>query len=783
MKKVKKESLAKIFKILSFILVSLTIFLIHVHGAIAHDPHDVVTEVTISPTYEQDRTAFINVRRNIFKSTDGGDSWQRIVNGLDNHINLASLTIAPQTKKILFVLAPENGIYKSTDEGNSWSKVNQGLSNLNLDLLSISPHSVDLVFATGIEKGLYKTQNGGQNWEPVMNDNLKITAIAFNPQLKDELILGDNRGIIYLFDNGENSYQPLFTLKNTGAITAIAISPNFAEDRTFWVGTEKKGIWQTSDRGITFTEVNQGLSDKSIQDLVVLANKQQKATLLASTWQEGIFYSNNGAATWQKYSQGLTKHPQADQFKEPHFNQLSISQTFEQDRTIFLGGFNGLFKSTDGGQNWREIDTLSRAIVGLAVSPDYQHDSTVAVVTYLGEAYISQDKGTTWKALNQGLELPRFTNNFQEPYQDPRRFFDIAFSPNYRSDKTIFTTLLWNKFLVYKEQNQYWQIVSMNQTARSLTVAVSPDFAADNTIYLLSQAGIVFKSSDRGNHFNNVGKVTRQKNNDSPFLVISPNFTADKTLYASGSKGVYQTVDGGKSWQCVTENTPLMERSNLKLAISPNYKQDRTVMVSSDRGLFSTQDGGSNWVKLAEVGDLYLEGIAISPNYQSDRTFWISARGKGLLKTEDNGNTFNQIGDNSISLSLLNNFEGSSLPIKISPAYATDRTIFGFGSTATEIFRSFDGGNNWETLKIPRAEVFELDEKREYGLLTYLKLAFFIYSHLILKLIAALVVALFSYFVLKYLNLHKKLPFTKLQIETVGTFIVFAIALMILKKI
>jgi photosystem II stability/assembly factor-like uncharacterized protein len=783
MKKVKKESRAQIFKILSFILIGLTVFLVRVPSAIAHDPHDVVTEVAISPTYDRDRTVLINVRRNIFKSTDGGDSWQRIVNGLNNHVNLASLIIAPQTKQTLFVLAPEDGIYKSTDEGNSWFKVNQGLSNLNLDFLAISPHSIDLVFATGMEKGLYKTQNGGQSWESAIAESQKITAIAFNPDLQDELILGDNQGTIYLFNNGDNSYQPLVTLKNTGAINAIAISPNFTKDRTFWVGTAQEGIWQTSNRGKTFTQVDRGLSDKSIQDLAILPNQQPQATLFASTWQEGLFSSNDGAKTWHQSSQGLTKHPQANQFKEPHFNQLSISQTFYRDRTIFLAGFNGLFKSTDGGQKWREIDTLSRTIVGLAVSPDYQQDSTVAVVTYLGEAYLSHDKGTTWKPLNQGLELPRFTNNFQEPYQDPRRFFDIAFSPNYRSDKTIFTTLLWNKFLVYTDQNQRWQIVSMKQTARSLTIAVSPNFATDNTVYLLSQAGIIFKSSDRGEHFTKIGKITRQKNNDSPFLVISPNFATDKTLYASGSQGVYQTVDGGKTWQCVTENIPLMERSNLKLAISPNYKLDRTLLVSSDRGLFSTQDGGKNWVQAAGVGDRYLEGIAISPNYKSDRTFWVSARGEGLLKTEDNGNTFNQIGDKGISLSLVNNFEGSSLPIDISPAYKSDRTIFGFGSSATEIFRSFDGGNNWETLKIPRAEVFKLYEKREYGLLTYLKLALSVYSNLLLKLIAALVVALFSYFVLKYLNLHKKLPFTKLQIETVGSFLIFAIVLIVLKRI
>jgi photosystem II stability/assembly factor-like uncharacterized protein len=785
---IKIENLSRILKILSFILISLIVFLVKVPTAVAHDPHDVVSQVAISPTYHQDKTVFIIVRRNLFKSTNGGLSWQRIVKGLDNQVNLSSLAVAPQTKKTLFVLSPEDGVYKSEDEGNSWFKVNNGFKSLSLNLISVSPHSPDLVFAAGTEKGLYKTQNGGQSWEQIIDDEerIKITAIAFSPALKDEIILGDDRGIVYISNNEGNSWKPVFTIKNSGAITSIAISPNFSSDSTFWVGTEKGGIFKTSDRGISFTEVNKGLSDKSIKDLLISQNKDKKSTLFASTWQEGIFHSNDGATTWNKYSQGLTKHPQADQFKESHFSDLSISNTFEQDKTIFLGGFNGLFKSTDGGRHWSEIDTLSRAIVGLAVSPDYKNDSTVAIVTYLGEAYISHDKGSTWMAMNQGLELPRFTRSFKEPYQDPRRFFDIAFSPNYRLDKTIFTTLLWTKFLTYTDQNKYWQIVSLKRTARSLTIAVSPNFASDNTIYLLSQEGIIFKSTDHGKNFSSVGKVTRQKYNDSPFLVISPDFSADKTLFASGSKGVYKTVDGGVTWKCMTNNTPLIERSNIKLAISPNYKVDRTVIASTDEGLFITKNGGESWVKLEGVaygGDSYLEGIAISPNYQNDRTFFVSARGKGLFKTEDNGNTFNQVGDNSISLALLNNFEGSSLPIKISPSYSTDKTIYGFGSSVTEIFRLIDGGKSWKTIKIPRAKVFELYEKKQYGLLGYINLAFYVYSSFFLRFVAALIVALSSYFLVGYLGLQRKLPFTKLQIKAVGAFAVFAIVFILLQML
>ncbi|MBE9068922.1 hypothetical protein IQ260_19955 [Leptolyngbya cf. ectocarpi LEGE 11479] len=49
----------------------------------AHRPHDVVTQVKLSPRYTQDTTVYTVVRGNVFKSVDGGNNWQRIVEGFD----------------------------------------------------------------------------------------------------------------------------------------------------------------------------------------------------------------------------------------------------------------------------------------------------------------------------------------------------------------------------------------------------------------------------------------------------------------------------------------------------------------------------------------------------------------------------------------------------------------------------------------------------------------------------------------------------------------------------
>lgn len=766
-----------------FILLIFSLGIFQVQPALAHRPHDVIEQVELSPNYNQDQTVFIIARLNLFKSTDGGSRWQRIVKGLDNRTDLSSLAISAKTKKTLFMSTLGDGIYKSEDEGASWFKVNQGLDNLKIDLIAISAESDDVVLAAGQEKGLYKTKDGGKTWSTVLDGNTKITALAFAPTNKDPIIAGDNKGNLYISNDVGEAWKKAFTIQDRSAITALATSPNFAADGSFFVGTDQGSIFKTVDKGNSFTPVNKGLSGGSIRDIVISSDYGKTSSLYASTWHDGFFQSNDGGQSWQKSSQGLTKDHQADQdqFKSPHFMDLRISSNFSQDKTAFLGGFNGLFKSSDSGQSWQEINTLSTGtIISLDISPNYQNDSTLAFATYVGEAYISKDQGATWQVIMKGLEIPRIQGDDDEPNQDPRRFFDIAFSPNYASDNSIFATLLWTKFLRSTNQGNSWNILSLSKEVRGVTIATSPNFTADKTIYLGSQAGITFKSTDAGKTFSVIATLGKRANNEPPAIVVSPDFAADKTLYASGKEGVYKSVDAGQTWQPINNGLNLLINSRIQLAISPNYKLDQTVILGTEMGIFKTQDGGKSWVKLAGSaygGDGYIEGFAISPNYQNDQTFIASVRGKGLFKTVNGGQSFTLIGDQSLPLAKMTSVPSAGIPIQFSPAYAKDQTIYGFGSANTEVFKSTDGGNTWTTLAVQRQDT------SKYDLLTSVQLQLYIYRRRILSILVALIMAVASYFLVGYLGLEKKLPLSKVQIKAFSSFLVFLVVLLVLFKL
>jgi photosystem II stability/assembly factor-like uncharacterized protein len=765
----------KVKKILCILsLTILCLLTLPTQFALAHRPHDVIEDIVLSSNYDRDRTLLILVRSNVFKSQDGGQTWRRIVKGLNNRLgsDLISLSISRKNPKILFASSLYDGIYKSEDEGNSWQQVNQGLDTLEINFVVVSPYNEKIILATGAKKGLYKTEDYGKNWSSILKGEQKIQAVNFFPDDTNKIIIGDERGNLYLSEDAGTNWKNLPKLQDS--IAKIAISPQYDRDKTILIGTKKGKIYQTTNTNFTFSESSSGISGGSIEDLVFSPDYNRDRLIFASTQDNGFFESADLGKTWKNKSQGLTKDEQADepQFKKPHFTKLIVSPTFSRDKTIFLGGFNGLFLTNNLGNSWQEINTLSTGtITGLAVGPN----DTIGVATYVGEAYLSKDKGNTWEAINKGLAIPRFSKNFRKPNQDPRRFFDIALSPNFTNDRSLFISLLWDSILSSDNEGNNWEIVPLSKTSRGQIIVVSPNFAEDRTLFAEGQQGIIFRSTDGGKSYQDVANLKKRPNNEPPSLVISPNFAVDKTLYATGIEGVYQSKDGGENWQSINKGLDIAPSSTIKLAISPNYEGDRTLFAGTEVGMFKTQDGGQNWIKLKNFLSKekfpLVEAIAISPNYAKDREAIVSVRGKGLLKTTDSGESFQAIGDASVPFARMGNLPSASVPLKYSPNYEGDRTLYGFGSANTEVFQSTDGGNTWKAIAIPRTK-----EDTSFNLLnSYLLAKVFFDVYPIWRFVAALVASALVYLILTLLKLEKRFDFYKSYFKLGLTFIAFII--------
>jgi photosystem II stability/assembly factor-like uncharacterized protein len=309
---------------------------------------------------------------------------------------------------------------------------------------------------------------------------------------------------------------------------------------------------------------------------------------------------------------------------------------------------------------------------------------------------------------------------------------------------------------------------------RGIKIVPSPNFQVDRTVYLTNQAGRIFRSTNGGDNFTFTNEIGKIPGNFGPSMVISPDFTNDNTLFATGKGGIfrYTTTASGSSWLNTTEGTSLENASSIQLAISPNYKVDGTVFAGSMQGLYVSENRGQTWQRIENTPfpiDSLIEGVAISPNYANDRTVLITIRGRGLFQSTDAGKTFQAIGDSKLPISRTDRIPSAGIPIQFSPNYANDRTIFGFGGAKTDVFRSTDGGQTWQTFTIP----LNVEENT-----SRYKISEFFSGNLgrLWRFLIPAVAAIAAYFLISALQLGKKLPFNKIAIGMIPAFVVFLLA-------
>jgi photosystem II stability/assembly factor-like uncharacterized protein len=660
--------------------------------AAAHAPHDDITQVLTSPAYVTDNTAFTISRNVLMRSTDGGSTWTQIVNGIDRP-KPNWVAVAPSNPQIMYLTAPGAGVYRSLDQGLSWVRTPTPVEARNIAQLAVSPLSPNVAFAAGVSAGLFRTTDGGNSWTAVGTFG-RVTTVVFST---GHVVVGDASGAVYKSkDYGSTWVQATGTVTGEAITAAAALAPPATGGGVF-VGTLGGRLFRSIDRGATFVEVGSGMPDEQITGIVLSKDYATDGTLWLTTWNSGVYRSGNRGTSFSKTSFGLTTDPQADEVGRPQFGGVTAA-IGPAGQLLFVAGFDGLFRSNDKGNHWFQIQTQTEYITGLDVSPDYENDTTAIVMSYLKGAYLTNDGGATWLERNVGL------GSAAGMFAPVVRLHNVQFSPNYRTDGTIFSATS-SIMLKSTDRAASWRMISVgtfpSSTYRQFVIAISPAYAQDKTVYVGTRQGDIYRSTAGGEPntwslLANVGGRVRS-------LVLSPQFPGDPVVYASTVNGIFKSVDAGAHWQ------PTGPQGISMLAISSNYSSDGTVFAGTDSGVFVTRDGGVTWTELTAAPmstSTDVEAIAVSPNYASDQTVLVSVLGRGLYRSIDGGKTFNAIGTNLIEDNhLIADYDNpTSAPIQFSPTYERDRTIFAMAQD--DVVKSNDGGNSWQVINLPPAADF-----------------------------------------------------------------------------
>jgi len=130
--------------------------------------------VVVSPGFETDRSVFAGVPGGVLRSADAGQSWQ-VASFPPPAPFVSSLVISPNYARdgTLFVGTLEDGVFRSGDRGTHWAAWNFGLLDLNVLALGVSPdYGRDETLFAGPERGIFRRRNGGRAWREVDFDRV-----------------------------------------------------------------------------------------------------------------------------------------------------------------------------------------------------------------------------------------------------------------------------------------------------------------------------------------------------------------------------------------------------------------------------------------------------------------------------------------------------------------------------------------------------------------------------------------------------------------------------------
>ncbi len=313
------------------------------------------------------------------------------------------------------------------------------------------------------------------------------------------------------------------------------------------------------------------------------------------------------------------------------------------------------------------------------------------------------------------LPVARYTPNTRwqgrRPADDPAdRAYFLAASPTYATDGTLFVQTTTG---VYLSQNRAvtWQRLqpSPGDDFTPAGLAISPAFAQDGVMFsawhnTAGQSAHLYRSTDAGQNWELIWQP------DALFAVaLSPNFAADQTLLAAGASNfIYRSANAGTVWQLSNTGIEAWYIAR-QFAFSPNFANDRVVFLAGYGALYRSSDGGATWEALFGAHSPHY-GVAVSPAFAHDGVVLAAYREiegsglfpeSGIFRTTNGGNTWAWSGTG-----LPGYYEPHPGPLAFRPdfqangmVYVADRGTAFMGPR--QVYRSADSGQTWQALPPP----------------------------------------------------------------------------------
>jgi photosystem II stability/assembly factor-like uncharacterized protein len=591
----------------------------------------------------------------IYKSTNGGKTWKHL--GLRDAQQIGAILIDPRNPNLVYVAAlghpyganDERGVFRSSDGGETWQKVLYKDENTGAIALAFDPRNSKVIYADlwsarqgpwengawqGPGSGLYKTTDGGNTWRQLKNGlptfeqglgRIGIAVAPSDPNTVYATVDATQLGGIYRSDDAGETWRRVGTDRRPWSrgsdFAEIKIDPRNKEI----VYSLAIAAYRSTDGGKTFTAFKGAPGGDDYHTLWINPDNPQ-IMLIAS--DQGAIVSVNGGETWSSWY----NQPTAQFYHVITDNQFPYWVYGGQQESGSAGvksrGDNGAISFRD----WRTVGVEEYGYV----APDPLHPNLI----YGGKA--TRFDTTTGQVQDVAPEILR-SGKYRFLRTAPILFSPVDPHVLYLAGNVLFKTtnggMSWDiispdlsreKPEVPASIGVFYRPEMATQPRRGVIYAVAPSPKDINTIWAGTDDGLIHVTRDGGKTWKNVtppeiDSWSKISQIDASHFDVNTAYVAVNRIRLDDQKPhIYRTTDGGATWQEIVRGLP----SGPVNTVKEDPQRQGLLFAGTELQVFCSLNNGDKWEDLrfnmpaTSIRDLVIHNDDLVVGTHG-RSFWI----------------------------------------------------------------------------------------------------------------------------------------------------------------